>query len=306
MKWILIVSISAMLLACGQSKRLASATGIGMSQIDVQGHRGCRGLMPENSIPGFLKALELGVNTLEMDVVISADRQVVVSHEPYFSHQICKDPLGRTIEKEQEESHNIFQMNLSDIQKYDCGTKVHPDFPAQLKIKTYKPSLEEVFKHVEAWISASDEKVNYNIELKRIPGYDGHFHPGPDEFVSTVLSVIQEASLEDRVMLQSFDPDCLEIAHKMAPEIRLAFLVEAGNYSDNMALLSFVPNCYSPEFSMVTADLLEQVKNDKMKIIPWTVNDPNDIARLINLGVDGIISDYPDRVITLLRQNAKF
>ena len=301
MKWFTTLMLSFMMLQCSQSKKISSSPAA-IKTMDVQGHRGCRGLMPENSIPGFLKALELGVNTLELDVVISADKKVVVSHEPYFSHTICKDPLGRTIEKEHEESHNIFQMNLSDIQRYDCGTKPHPQFPAQLKIKTYKPTLGEVFTHVEAWNSESTEKINYSIELKRIPDYDDHFHPGAEEFVPLVLDEIRRVDVEERVILQSFDPECLEVAHRLAPDIRIAFLVEVGNYEENMTLLSFVPNIYSPDYKLVDANLIAKVHNDKVGIIPWTVNDPEDIARMINLRVDGIISDYPDRVISLLHQ----
>ncbi|MCB0669190.1 MAG: glycerophosphodiester phosphodiesterase [Saprospiraceae bacterium] len=294
MKWIYILSLLTI------QKCNPAMTPDLKKPIDIQGHRGCRGLMPENSIPAFLKGLELGVNTLELDVVISGDGEVVVSHEPFFSHEISKDPLGRSISKEDERSHNIFQMNVSDIQQYDCGSKIVSRFPDQLKIKTYKPTLREVFDHVEKWISDNGLlKVFYNIEIKRIPDYDGIFHPGPDEYANQVFSVIDEFSLRDRVIIQSFDPESLEVVHRLSPTTRIAFLVEAGDYESNMKLLSFKPDIYSPDFSLLTKDLIKKVVKDQIAIIPWTINDRNDIIKALEMGVDGIISDYPDRVIAI-------
>lgn len=223
------------------------------TELDIQGHRGCRGLMPENSIPAFLKALEIGVTTLELDVVISGDGEVIVSHEPFFSHEISKDPLGRNISAEDERSHNIYQMPVSDIQQYDCGTSFNSRFPDQLKIKTYKPTLREVFKHVEEWIvSQGLSPVFYNIEIKRIPDFDGVFHPGAEEFVNLVFGIIQEFSLIERVTIQSFDPESLEVVHRFSPDTRIAFLVEAGEYEQNLQLLSFKPDIYSPDFNLLS------------------------------------------------------
>jgi glycerophosphoryl diester phosphodiesterase len=306
MKWILVLMAGLWVQKCNH--QIASPTNTSMKQpsVDVQGHRGCRGLMPENSIPAFLKAVEIGVNTLEMDVAISADLKVIVSHEPYFSHEICRDPVGRDIGEADENSHNIFQMPLSDIQQYDCGSKPHPRFPGQLKIKTYKPTLEEVFTHVEAWTSGADvEKIKYNIEIKRDSQYDNHFHPPAEQFISLVMSVIEKAKLSDRVTLQSFDIESLELCHRLYPNISLAYLVEQGTYSDNMLLLSFRPDIYSPYFNLVNDTLIRDIRRDKLKIIPWTVNEPADIAKILSLGVDGIISDYPDRVFSILRQANK-
>lgn len=270
--------------------------------IDVQGHRGCRGLMPENSIPAFLKALEIGVNTLEMDVVISGDGKVVVSHEPYFAHEIARDALGRDISEEDEPNHNIYQMQIADIQKYDCGTKYHHGFPDQLKIKTYKPTLDEVFQRVEQWIGDHQlPKVQYNIEIKRNPEYDGIYHPSADVFVQLVLKVIREYDLGNRVIIQSFDPESLETMRQLAPDIRLAFLVGEGEFDENIRLLSFKPEIYSPAFRLVDEKLVKMVHANGMTIIPWTVNETDDIRLILEAGVDGLISDYPDRVIDQLR-----
>jgi glycerophosphoryl diester phosphodiesterase len=300
MKWTLLFIILAVAQKCNLPTS-NDQTQMLTKSFDVQGHRGCRGLMPENSIPAFLKALEIGVTTLEMDVVISGDGEVIVSHEPFFSHEIALDPLGRDISAEDEHTHNIYQMNVSDIQQYDCGSKPHPRFPDQVKIKIYKPTLKEVFKHVENWISSKNiEAVKYNIEIKRIPEYDQLFHPAAEEFCDRVMSVILASKLSERVTIQSFDPEVLEVMHRKYPMIRVAFLVEQGDYKSNRALLTFTPNIYSPLFSMISRDLVDQVHLDQMNILPWTVNAESDIQRMIQMGVDGIISDYPNRVLSLI------
>ncbi len=275
-------------------------------QVDVQGHRGCRGLMPENSIPAFLKALELGVTTLEMDVVISGDHQVIVSHDPFFSHKFCKDAMGKEIVESDERNHLIYQMSLSDIQKYDCGTRVNPQFPSQVKIKTYKPTLEEVFDVVERWIEKHElPLVQYNIEIKRDPEYDGINHPGPEEFVTLVLGVIHRHDMGKRVIIQSFDPESLQIVREADPTIKLAFLVYENSIDENMKRLSFTPQIYSPLFELVDKDLVSKAHSDTMKVIPWTVNNPDHITKMLDLGVDGIISDYPDVVLKIIAERRR-
>ncbi|MBK8506388.1 MAG: glycerophosphodiester phosphodiesterase [Saprospiraceae bacterium] len=303
MKWTLLFIVLAVTQKCNQpsSEQMQNMT----KSFDVQGHRGCRGLMPENSIPAFLKALEIGVTTLEMDVVISGDGEVIVSHEPFFSHEIALDPLGRDISKEDELTHNIYQMNVSDIQQYDCGSKPQSRFPDQIKMKTYKPTLKEVFQHVEVGFPPIILRGSSTIlRSKRIPDYYGLFHPAAEEFCDRVMSVIVASKLNERVTIQSFDPEVLEVIHLKYPSIRLAFLVEQGEYESNRAILTFTPDIYSPEFSMVNKDLVDQVHMDQMKILPWTVNSEKDIQSMVKIGVDGLISDYPDRVLSLVTQGA--
>src|SRR5688572_32507439 len=122
---------------------------ISQSGIDIQGHRGCRGLMPENSMAAFLKAVELGVTTLELDVVISMDGQIVVSHEPWISHEICSHPDGHPVTSGEAKTLNIYQMPYSKVQQYNCGTRPHPEFAHQQKIFTVKPTLKMVARSVQ-------------------------------------------------------------------------------------------------------------------------------------------------------------
>ncbi len=290
-----------MLVLLGSSK-CASKMTVPASQFDIQGHRGCRGLMPENSIPAFLKAIELGVTTLEMDVVISKDHQVVVSHEPYFSHEIALDPKGMTIPEDEEQTHNLYRLTLEEIQQYDCGSIGHSRFPDQHKIKVYKPSLDEVFDRVEAlWQEHELSPIRYNIEIKRRPQWDQVYHPAVEKFVALVLAVIEEHKVQDRVIIQSFDAETLQEVRRSAPKISLAWLIDNDrDLQTNIEELGFIPPIYSPNFRHVTSDLVKEVHHHGMEIIPWTVNDNIDIQRMLTLGVDGIISDYPNRVQNLV------
>ena len=163
--------------------------------VDIQGHRGCRGLLPENSIIAFEKAIELGVHTLELDVVISKDHQVVVSHEPFMNHEIALDLQGNPIPESEEKNYNLYQMTYDSIRLYDCGTKKHPRFPTQQKLKVVKPLLDDVIQMVEV---KTGNKIAYNIEIKRKPSYDGIYAPKVDEFVRLVVEVVQKYNLGDQ------------------------------------------------------------------------------------------------------------
>lgn len=272
-------------------------------QIDIQGHRGCRGLMPENSIAGFMKALDIGVTTLELDVVMSRDSQVLVSHEPWLSSVICKSPTGEDIAEGSERDWNLYQMNYDEIAVCDCGQRRHPRFPDQQLSFSAKPLLSEVIDTVEAYLAANKlPPVSYNIETKSVPSRDGIFHPKPTEFVQHLLEVIREKNVEDRVLIQSFDPRTLQETRKLDPDFRLVLLVEGEMPGEErLEELGFIPDVYSPEFVLVTDSLRKWTEEKGMKLIPWTVNEPVDMKRLIALGVDGIITDYPDRLVQVLQ-----
>lgn len=271
---------------------------------DLQGHRGCRGLMPENSIPAMLKALEIGVNTLEMDVVISKDKQVVLSHEPMLSHEICFTENGTEISQDDEQLFNLYKMNYDEIKKCDCGSKHNKRFPNQQKIKVAKPLLSEVIDSVEKFIEKNSlPKVQYNIEIKSTPETDGSFHPRPNEFCELVMNVIKEKNIEERVIIQSFDVRPLQEIHQKNPKIKLALLVE-NRYSveKNIEQLGFIPDIYSPNHLFVNEKLMKFAAEKNMKVIPWTVNEKEEILSVLRLGVDGIITDYPDRAKEILNE----
>ncbi|MFD3002746.1 glycerophosphodiester phosphodiesterase [Pontibacter toksunensis] len=265
-------------------------------KLDVQGHRGARGLMPENTIPAMKKAIDLGVTTLELDVVISKDRLPVVSHEPYFSAVISLTPEGKTIPASEEKNHNLYELNYSDIRKFDVGSKAHPDFPGQKKVATYKPLLSELIDSVESYVAGrSLPAPRYNIEFKSSPDLDEVFQPVPQEFVKLVMQVVREKGIENRVITQSFDPRILEEIHKQYPAMPTAYLVSnTKGLKENLQRLSFLPDVYSPYHMLVDKETVAACHAKGLKIIPWTVNDKARIDELVKMGVDGIITDYPD------------
>ncbi|MDX2049235.1 MAG: glycerophosphodiester phosphodiesterase [Chitinophagaceae bacterium] len=269
-------------------------------KFDVQGHRGCRGLMPENTIPAMIKALQLGVTTLEMDAVITKDKQVIVSHEPFFGWEISTTPDGKTFSFKEEKNYNIYRMNYDEVRQWDVGLKPHPRFPQQQKIKAYKPLLAEVIDSAEQYIKASSlQPVDYNIETKSDDATDNTFHPAPEEFVDLLIGVIREKKIEKRVIIQSFDIRTLQVMHRKHPKIRTALLIEGFNKSpiqENLNKLGFTPAIYSPEFLLVNEEMVKFCHEKGMLLIPWTVNDRKNIDRLIQSGVDGIITDYPDLI----------
>lgn len=265
---------------------------------DREGHRGCRGLMPENTVPAMIRALELGVTTLEMDAVITADKKVVLSHEPFFNHEIATHPNGNPVTEQEEKSLNIFRMTYKEVQDFDVGIKGNPRFPRQEKLKANKPLLSEIIDDVEAYVKLKGiAPVFYNIETKTNPSTDSIYHPAPDEFVKLLLQVINRKKIASRVIIQSFDFRTLKIVHETYPDIRTAALVEPGDKKGLQGVideLGFTPSIYSPHFSLVTPELIRQCHQKQIRIIPWTVNDKPTIEKLKSMGVDGIISDYPD------------
>jgi len=263
-----------------------------------QGHRGARGLLPENTIPAFKKALDLGMPVLELDIAISADKQVVVSHEPWMSAEICLDKNGRELSEEEGKVLRLYEMNYSEIALYDCGTKTHPRFPEQEKMRVAKPLLSDMVKEVEAY--AKEKKYSapyYNIEIKSEPAYDTILSPRITEFVRLTIESITKLGIRERTNLQSFDLRALEEIHLQAPRIEIAYLVEDElDTAKALAKLTFTPDIYSPYYRLVNHRMLEITKNKGIKVIPWTVNETEEMKQLIGLGVDGIITDYPNRI----------
>ncbi|MFN4079910.1 MAG: glycerophosphodiester phosphodiesterase family protein [Saprospiraceae bacterium] len=265
---------------------------------DWQGHRGCRGLFPENTVPAFVEALSFPeVRTLELDLAVSADSQLIVSHEPWFSPEICLMPDGRRITAPEAEKLLIYRMSVEEIRQYDCGSVPHPRFPTQRRLSAHKPTLREVVEAVRAEYPERAEALRWNIEIKSKPEWDGIRCPPPPEFAGLVIETLRELGILERSVVQSFDPRPLRHARALAPDLTLALLVENGlGLEKNLDLLGFTPQIYSPHYPLATPALLKKCREKGMKIIPWTVNEPEDMRRLIRIGVDGIITDYPDRI----------
>lgn len=269
-----------------------------VKNFDKEGHRGCRGLMPENTIPAMLRAIDLGVTTLETDVVITKDKRVVLSHEPFFNHEISTKPDGTPVIEAEEKSLNIYQMPYAEVKQYDVGIRSHPRFPNQQKLPAHKPLLSEMIDSVEAYCRAGKKPLpRYNIETKSQPATDGQYHPEPGEFVELLVSIVTQKNITDRVIIQSFDPRTLQYLHGKYPDIKTALLVEdydAKPFALQLQNLGFIPTVYSPAHTLVTPLLVKQCRDAGIGLVPWTVNDLTRIRELKKMGVTGIISDYPD------------
>lgn len=266
-------------------------------RFDVQGHRGARGLRPENTVAAFLAALDLGVTTVEMDLAVTKDKQLVVSHEPWMSAGICTDPTGKTYSEKEEKKHNIYQMTYDEVKQFDCGSKGNEKFPEQVKMNAVKPLLRDVIVAVEDHIrSISRYEVDYNIEIKSEKEDDGKFHPAPEEFSDLVYNFIDQYLPWDRIVIQSFDFRVLKYWHEKHPEVRLAALVENLHSIDrNLEELGFIPAIYSPYYKLLNREKVEHLHQKKIRVIPWTVNEVNEMLSMKGMGVDGFITDYPDR-----------
>jgi glycerophosphoryl diester phosphodiesterase len=307
-----------------------SGTAFGQQKIDVQAHRGGMALLPENTIAAMLNGVKLGVKTLELDVVISGDGKVVVSHDAYMSSDFMRKPDGADISKEEERGIALYKMTYDSISRYDAGSKPHPRFPHQVKMKTYRPLLGDLIDSVEAYVKANGLKpVYYNIETKISPAGDGIYNPTPNIFVQTLMDVINKKSIKNRLIIQSFDVRTLQILNKTEPTIKLALLTmgksnvvaklrtqglsaedekklkQSPLFNSNVGLeedlkrLGFTPDIYSPYYASVDPEMVTKVHALKMQIVPWTVDDEKDMAALGQMGVDGIITNSPDKLVKM-------
>lgn len=272
---------------------------------DIEGHRGCRGLMPENSIEGFLKAIDLGVTTIEMDVVVSADGQIVVSHDHYFSSDFCLNEVGLPISRKKEKEIILYQMDYEDIKLFDCGSKGNPDFPEQEKISTYKPLLNEVIERCERYIKDNEkQKINYNIELKSSSSGDNVLHPNPELFTRLVHETLEHKIDPARVIIQSFDPRILQFWRMRYPEYRISYLTSRAKSPDKVfEELGFKPDIYSPYYKTLKKQIVDAYHEQSTAVVPWTVNKVSEMKKVIDMGIDGLITDYPNRYFDSVASN---
>jgi len=189
------------------------------------------------------------------------------------------------------------------VKTWDVGSKFNPRFPDQRKMKVHKPLLKELIEAIESYTKVNNlPQVAYNIETKMSPDTDELFHPGPVEFVDLLSKVVIDAGIANRTTIQSFDPRSLIELHKRKAPFQLSYLIEATQKitaAQVITNLGFKPDVISPDYSLVDASFVHDFHQQKMKIIVWTVNQEVDIKKMAALGVDGIISDYPNRFAVL-------
>ena len=286
--------ISLILLSsCMMAPNLETESIITPENFDWQGHRGCRGLMPENSIEGFIHALSFPIQTLELDVVLTKDNVVLVSHEPWFSEEICDCAAL--------ENKNLYQLTYAEIKLIKCGNKPHPRFSEQKQLATYKPSLIDVVEAVKKHCKAQGiDMPRFNIELKSKVEWEDIYLPSTRDFVDRVYETIRALGIEEMTTIQSFDPRVLNAFMSMRTMLRFAFLTEENSDPlKQLEALTKLPHIFSPHYKTLDRFKVEQVQKMKMQVIPWTVNTIEEMHEMLNMGVDGIITDYPNLILEL-------
>ncbi|MFU8812334.1 MAG: glycerophosphodiester phosphodiesterase family protein [Balneolaceae bacterium] len=267
-------------------------------EYDLQGHRGARGLLPENTIPSFLKAVELGVDTIELDVVVTADNRILVSHEPWFHHHISSHPNGEPVTEEEAMALNIFEMTYEETQQYDVGRRGHVNFSDQQPMAVTKPLLSDAIRAIEEYVQEHGlEPVYYNIETKSRPEWVGRYVPEPEPYARLMYDLFTGLDILDRAILQSFDPATLIAMREIDPDVAQAMLVSEEEQTPDVMIeiLGYTPEIWSPNYRLVTPQLVQEIHDRGMRLIPWTINEREEMVRLLEMGVDGIITDYPDR-----------
>ena len=272
---------------------------------EVHGHRGCRGLLPENTLSAFLHALALGVDVLELDVVISHDQQVVVSHEPWLSARLGRGPQGQRLDRAEERDYNLYQLSYPLIQGCTVGEWAHSDFPEQQPTLSYRPLLREVLQQVKAACQQLGRPpVGFSVEVKSSPAGDDIFHPGPAAFVDLVVAELQAAEVLPRTTLMSFDARILQMARRAYPGLALCLLVEdeLPVVANMFTELGFEPETLGPDFKLLSAELVQALRTTypALRLVPWTVNSLADLRLVRSWNVDGITTDYPNRLLQLM------
>jgi glycerophosphoryl diester phosphodiesterase len=258
------------------------------SRILVHGHRGARARMPENTLPAFEYAIQQGVDALEMDMAVTKDNVIVISHDPILETPVCSGPRNGVV---------IHTLTLAEVRQWDCGAVQNPNFHTQQTVPgTRMPTLDDVLQ------LATRGTFDYNIETKSFPERP-EYTPPPNEFARLVLDKVRQYKLEKRVILQSFDFRTLVAMRQLAPEIRLSALTEMDPRAfTTIAKEAANAEIVSPYYKLVTAEKVAAAHALNIQVVPWTVNDPAEWDRLIEARVDAIISDDPAALIAHLKK----
>ncbi|MFO0722698.1 MAG: glycerophosphodiester phosphodiesterase [Myxococcota bacterium] len=256
--------------------------------LEIQGHRGARAARPENTLPAFEHGLEVGADVLELDLLVTRDDQLVIGHDPILNPEICLDPSGKPLAGEVL----VRSLRLEELQRYDCGSLRHPRFPRQVLVpKTKMPTLSELFALVRARKDAA--RVRFNVEIKSVPGRP-ELGPPPEAFAKLLVDLLAKEKMSAQVVVQSFDHRTLREVHRLNKDLAISALT-SDNYLDYVAIARGLgAKIISPDQLWITAEAVKELHAAGVRVIPWTANSEAEWARLIGLGVDGIITDDPE------------
>ena len=276
--------------------------------VDVQAHRGGAGLWPENTLTSMTNATLLGVNTLELDLQISKDGQVVVSHDAYFHPRYATRPDGSEVKADDPKEY-LYTMPYDSIAKYDVGKRPSEVWPGKEQSPAVKPLASELIDSVETLTRLRGlDPMRYNIEIKcKASKGEGVNWPEYHEFVDKCVELLLSKDLGDRLVVQCFDVRALNYMHEKYPQLKLSYLIgkKDTDWDTYMGKLDFTPDWLSPEHSTVDAKMVRNCRKAGIKLVPWTVDDEDEIQRMLDLHVEAIISNYPDRVLKLTRGYVK-
>ncbi len=254
--------------------------------LDIQGHRGARGHLPENTLAGFARALELGATTLELDVGVTRDGVVVVHHDRALNPDLARAPDGAWVAAP---APLIKDLGFEELQRYDVG-RLRPGSPYARRFPHQQPLDGARIPRLSEVLAL---QARFNIETKLSPQAPGETLP-PEPFARALIAEVQKAGAAARTTIQSFDWRTLKVVEQEAPDIATVYLT--GREGEPEAVHAAGGRTWSPDFTTLTAHKLDRARRLGLKVVPWTVNEPADIRRMLDLRVDGIISDYPDRV----------
>jgi glycerophosphoryl diester phosphodiesterase len=276
----------------------ASAQEAKRISLQVQGHRGARARYPENTLPAFEHALSVGADVLEMDLAVTRDRKLVLSHDAFLNPELCLAPGG----KRMESPIRIFSLSLDEVKKYDCGSLLNPRFPKQTLVKgTQIPTLEEVFAHVKKSKHPVAKKIEFNIETKiRADRPEDTTTPG--EFAELLVTALKKNGLLRRATIQSFDFRTLKEARARDSSVRTVALIENRSIDLLKVAEELKPEAISPQWELLSAELVQKLHAAGVKVVPWTANEESAWKKLIEFRVDGIITDDPAELIRFLKR----
>ncbi len=281
-----------------------SCSDVQEKEIGVQAHRGGASLYPENTIPAMINAVRIGTKTLELDLQVTRDSQVVVSHDSFLNSVKALFPDGERVLKEMESSLQIYSMDYDSLCKFDVGSLENPQYPRRKNFHCVVPLLTNLIDCVESYtFSNGMEPVNYNIEIKSSPESDGIRTPDYQTFCELSMKVLSTKNLKERLCVQSFDARALNYLHRKYPTLQLSYLVEDKglDVADFLEALEFVPPIISPDHGIVDGKFVADAHNYRMKVIPWTVDEKEEVLRLKKIEVDEIITNAPDSVACWLQ-----
>ena len=272
----------------------------------VHAHRGGAAEYPENTLEAMLHAVSIGVPVLEMDLHVTRDHQVVLSHDPYLQRSKFLKPDGSEIQATEQDQYAIYALPYDSLKSFDAGSRFNPQYPLRRQLRCHIPRVGELIDSVEAYTARHGlQPVSYNIEIKSWPDKDGLYTPDYRTFTDLCMEVLLSKQLGDRLIMQCFDARTLNYLHERYPQVTLSYLIEseAGvDLESQLRRLTFTPPILSPDHHLVDEAWMQQARQKDFQIIPWTVDDPEEVQRLAKLGVDALITNRPTAVREWLGQ----